>query len=445
MMQNPELRRNLWLEITPHRLVGAPLAIALLLALIANQAGADWRGAVSAAAVVVYVAVTILWGGRKTYESIVDEVRERTWDTQRMSALSPWEMTVGKLLGSTAFNWYVGAFCLLVLLYCHDPAQARYMELWPAPQLSILLVTTTLFLHGAGLLSGLTSVRAGRTVKPVRNLPLTVLALAILLMVGRLLFQRVESSIVWYDAAWSSWPFTLASLLTFTAWVWLGAWRLMSDLLAVRSIPWAALAFVIFLTAYLCGFVPDDSWSYASRYAAIGALVGGTAVYIEAWKERRDWIVVKRFLHAWRDESLQRALEATPDWLVVAVFTLLVSLATSLLPANHPIVPAMASNWMNVLTVSPMVMTLLMFRDIGLLYFFSLGSRPDRATTATLGYLAVLYVILPGLLNVVGLAFLALPIYAPVEHGGWPWFGIIVAAGHVAVVVALLRQRLMTV
>ncbi len=442
MIRNPELLRNVWLELTPHRLIATPVVVLLLLALIASTNDVGWQHTASVIAIAGFVFATVLWGGRRAYDSVVDEVRAHTWDIQRMSSLSPWEMTWGKLLGSNLYNWYAGAYCLTVLLFTFDgmPLGSRYE--WPVLRLCLLLVLGALFVQGAGLISGLTAVRSGRTIKPSRNLPMTVLGLLVLLWLGKTLLQHAEHPVEWYGYVWWGRDFVLGSLAVFTAWVWFGAYRLMSDLLDVRSQPWGALSFVLFLTAYVCGFIDDATWGYASRFAAIGTLIGGTAAYVEAWKERRDWIAVRRFLRAWRDESLPLALRATPDWLVAAAFTLLMSLVTGFLPANRPYYfPGLSHELFEALTISPMVLTLLMFRDIGLLYFFSLGERPDRAASTTLVYLAVLYAVLPALLNLVGLSYLAFPVAFSLQQGG-SWVGIAVAAGHVAVVAWLLRQRL---
>ncbi|QSA98317.1 hypothetical protein [Methylococcus sp. EFPC2] len=445
MIRNPELQRNIWLELTPHRLIATPVVLLLLLALIVSTNENGWHSTASITAAVIFVFATVLWGGRRAYDSIVDEVRAHTWDTQRMSALGPWQMTWGKLLGSNLYNWYTGAYCLAVLLFTFDDVSLGSWQNGSALRFCLLLVLSALFVQGAGLLSGLTAARSGRTIKPSRNLPITVLGLLLLLWLERPLAQHTERPVEWYGFIWQGHDFVLGSLAVFAAWVWFGAYRLMSDLLAVRSLPWGALSFVVFLSAYVCGFIDDALWGYASRYAALGTAIGGGAVYVEAWKERRDWIAVQRFLRAWRGESWLPALQATPSWLVVAAFTLLMSLVTGFLPANRPYyipdISPVSQHVFDMLTMSPLVFTLLMFRDVGLLYFFSLGERPERAPSTTLVYLAVLYAVLPSLLNLAGLGFLAFPAVYPLHHGG-SWVGITVAAGHVAVVAGLLRQRL---
>ena len=107
---NPELRRNLWLELSMHRLVAMPVVLVLVLALISARSSDPWP-AVFDAALWILVLVLHLWGGRNAAEAVTEEVRDRTWDWQRLSSLVPWQMTWGKLFGATAYSWYGAAWC----------------------------------------------------------------------------------------------------------------------------------------------------------------------------------------------------------------------------------------------------------------------------------------------------------------------------------------------
>ncbi|WP_045224479.1 hypothetical protein [Methyloterricola oryzae] len=443
MIRNPELLRNAWLELTAHRLIATPLVILLLIALLASSDAEDWKRTAAPIAIAGFVLASVLWGGRRAYDTIVEEVRAHTWDIQRMSAVSPWSMTWGKILGGNLYTWYVGTCCLATFMFTYDASAGGGYANWPAPSLCLLLVLSALFAHGAGLLSGLNAVRSGRLVKPARNLPITVLGLLLLFWLGQVLLHQADSPVLWYGIPWPAHDFVLGSVGVFAAWSWFGAYRLMSQALAVRLLPWGSLAFVLFLTFYLCGFVDSATWSYPSRFAALGALIGSAATYVEAWKERRDWIAVRRFLRSWRAGSIDEALLDTPSWLVVAAFTLLMSALTGLLPDNQPpsSLPGMSQELFTTLALSPTVFALLMLRDIGLLYFFSLGRRPERAASTTLVYLLLLYIVLPGLLNLIGLGFLAFPAAFPLQPGA-TWLAPMIAAGHLAAVGWLLKIRL---
>ena len=96
---NAEFRRSLWLELSMHRLIAMPVALALVLALVYAMSDDPWE---SIAVTAAWIGSALLgrWGVRSTAESVGDEMRARTWDAQRMSALGPWSMTWGKLFGA---------------------------------------------------------------------------------------------------------------------------------------------------------------------------------------------------------------------------------------------------------------------------------------------------------------------------------------------------------
>ncbi len=109
---NPELRRNLWLELTPRRVT--TMTVFLVLIFFASTLSGNLLTP-AGVAYDLYYFIVIVWGTWNAALSVVGEIRERTWDFQRLSALSAGEMTWGKLFGATALNWYGGVICLGVL------------------------------------------------------------------------------------------------------------------------------------------------------------------------------------------------------------------------------------------------------------------------------------------------------------------------------------------
>ncbi|MGD9744688.1 MAG: hypothetical protein AB7V53_18750, partial [Dongiaceae bacterium] len=99
---NPELVRNLWVELTPRRILAALFVLGSVFALAWASMQADDR-ALARAALWAYYLIVLLWGPRQAALTLADEVADRTWDTQRMSALGPWQMAWGKLAGGTSF------------------------------------------------------------------------------------------------------------------------------------------------------------------------------------------------------------------------------------------------------------------------------------------------------------------------------------------------------
>jgi hypothetical protein len=113
---NPEFQRNLWLECTQPRLVSAFAALGALLALAWLLNGRGLGIVTANAGLGCFVLFTLAWGAHLTGESLIQELRSRSWDQQRMSALGPWHMTWGKLLGAPAAAWICGGLCVLVYL-----------------------------------------------------------------------------------------------------------------------------------------------------------------------------------------------------------------------------------------------------------------------------------------------------------------------------------------
>ena len=58
---NPELRRNLWLELTPHRLLAMPVGLVLAFMLAYSLSKDDPYGSLATTAVTLFVGFA-LWG-----------------------------------------------------------------------------------------------------------------------------------------------------------------------------------------------------------------------------------------------------------------------------------------------------------------------------------------------------------------------------------------------
>jgi len=134
--KNPEFARHIWLEMSPHRVIGLPVVI-LLISLLSWSIDGELTDLASPA--MGMAVVLLLWGSHLAAESVLSEIRERTWHAQRMSALSPWQLAWGKLLGSTLFAWYGTVLCLLLYLFASATP-------WPER------LPTVLFVVQAGLM-----------------------------------------------------------------------------------------------------------------------------------------------------------------------------------------------------------------------------------------------------------------------------------------------------
>ena len=90
MRGNPEFRKNLWLEFSPARLAGMPLVLCALFLLTWLADDRAFGRTTRSIAMGAFTALCFLWGTHQASESVAREVRERTWDWTRLSAIRPW-------------------------------------------------------------------------------------------------------------------------------------------------------------------------------------------------------------------------------------------------------------------------------------------------------------------------------------------------------------------
>ncbi len=431
MWNNPEFRRNLWLEFSVHRLVAAPLLLSLLFVVVVMQTSAPnnaWD-AVATTASIVFLLATNVWGTYLAIDSIADEIRNRTWDNQRLSALSPFKLVWGKLFGATAFAWYIGLPCLVLLVVARHHVSATYHDTLVS---AAALLTGTLLMQGLGLMSAIVGLKTN-TVAP-RAVQLVLLFITLVSVSSYLDIGQSVKLTSWYGLEMPAKQHTMLGFILFTAWIWLACYRNMQTVLQIKIRPWAMIAFVIFCTFYVNGFVSDGVQDKQPLvvWIILPPLLSIIGVYLGAFTEKRDWVSIRRFFKAWRTSTYYLALKDTPYFVALALFALLALVPMSIMSAFTEV-----DNSGLFLPIA----FVLMLRDIGLLYYFSLGKKPARATMATLFYLVLLYILVPALFqqSVVGSLFNPLIFFKYNEANFY--IAMTTALLHFSIVAGLLYKR----
>lgn len=410
---NPELRRNLWLEITPQRLLAMP---AILLLIFAGAWLLDGRALSTftvSASIVAYLLIAVVWGARLSAESFSEELEQGTWDGQRVSGLSARAMVWGKLLGGAAFTWYGGVICLLMYVAASwDRLGAGVVGLTLITLLSLTLAALALSLLGA--LAWWRKQRSTR-VRHTRVL-YAVLLLLLFFIHGFGALQDLAAgripSVIWYGRMLPGLPFYALSSLVFAGWSVFGVHRLMSAELQYRNGPLAWIMFLLFVTAYAGG------WLYTGAVAshlpligfrlsppllqlALGGALCSTLVYLTVLYEPKDWLRLRRLSQLWQ-HNRHRALQDLPLWMstlaLTAIFAVaFCALALLQLPLSEGI--AVLAGTANLLCF--------LLRDLFLILWLNGTPTPTRrADSAAVLYLAVLYLLLPALLIVAHLPML---------------------------------------
>lgn len=297
---SPEFRRNLWLELTPRRMALAAVLLALAFFAAAVSGGTTQRPA--DVAEFLYYVIVVLWGSRNAALSVVGEIRERTWDAQRLSALTASQMTWGKLFGATIYNWYAGGICLAVILV---DSVARSGVLAGVIDL-VYFLEVGIIAQAAALLASLVAVRRrqlhSRLEIFVYQLAGLVAALAVFLVwetadpAGSILLRKGPTLfITWWEHAFDARGFLLVSLAAFTAWILTGCYRLMRLELKMSNGPFVWLGFLAFIGLYAAGFDswlsngPDTAgWDAVSLRLGLAASTFATVTYAMVLLEPKD-------------------------------------------------------------------------------------------------------------------------------------------------------------
>ena len=444
MRNNPEFVRNLWLELTPHRVLAVPAIVAALVFLGALVLDDGYGVTLGLFAAFCSGGLLGFWGARLAAGSIADEAANRTWDGQRLSALTPWEMTWGKLAGSTAVAWYGGLLCLAVYV----SATAGSVPPRRLATLAATLVAGALLCQGVSLLAALIELRRGRvSSNRSRGAGVTVFALLFywslvssIILSGR----KIAGTATWFDLPIPSEEFRLLSIALFAAWAVAGAWRLMREELQGQAPPLTWMAFSVFFMVFVAGFwggglkapaaFPDASGGQVTARLVLAYLSGIALLYFAAIFETKDPVVFRRLIARWRAGGAAAVFEVLPCWLATVPLLALVGAAAAAVSAasGHARFGPLGHPALFVVSCLGFVV-----RDIALLLAFNLGGNPKRADVAALFYWVLLYGVVPTILRQFDIRETLLFFY-PTGGGA---AAIIAPAVQAAAVLALLRIR----
>lgn len=432
MRMNPELQRNLWLEWSAHRCVFVVVVLASIFTLVSVFDPNGFGNTVANTALSIFVISSVVWGGHRAGEAMLEELRDRTWDSQRMSALGPWTMTWGKLCGATVMPWFAGFICLTVYIVARQRLSAGEMITVIAA-----CIAGAVGVHALSLISALIGTRREKQARS--TLASWAAAVTIALLAGYFsTYLRSSETISWYGIECKRGDFLVITIIALAAWVVFGAYRLMSMELAVATRPWAWAAFVLFICVHFAGGYIDPSWPLSrslSLFCAIGLYVSVPASYIAAFALHRDPLSFRRLALLARARRWRHVLEETPIWIV--------SFALSLIFTSLCVVLSFAPQYseepIENVGFTGVVVALYVIRNLGLLYFFSYAEHHRRVETTTIIYIAIFTWLLPAILETSGLLYASWAFRPP----AWdkPLLSIAIIAVHVVVVGALCLQR----
>ena len=429
---NPEFRRNLLLEWSTHRivLVGGVLAGVFTLVGLFDPRG--FGNVVANVGVVTFVLTTMVWGSHRAGASLLEELRDRTWDSQRMSALDPWSMTWGKIFGATIIPWFAGTIALTVFFFARQgPTITERLEI------VLTCVGGAILGQGLSLIGALVGTRLDKHGKSTLTSWAAVGTL-VLLSVYFSIYYKSTNDILWYGTPYHRNHFLTVSILILAAWTTFGAYRLMCAELAVATWPWAWSGFVLYLTIYFAGGYISASAPLPQSitiFAAMGLLVSIGATYISAFALYRDPLTFRRLKTYAVTGRFGRLLEETPNWMASLSIAALFMIGCAVM---H-FAPHISSERIENVGFSAIVIWLYAIRDLTLLYYFTYSGTRKRVESSTIICLALLYWILPSILESMGLLKASWLFSPPMWEK--PILSSVIIAVHVIVIGALCYQR----
>ena len=399
---NPEFQRNLWLELTPRRMI--LMAVVLGLCFFAAAVSDGATSGPGETARWLYYAIVVVWGSRNAAMSVVGEIRERTWDGQRLSSLGAATMVWGKLFGSTLYNWFGGAICLAVILtdlLGHRGLRVALIELVYYLAIGVIAQAVSLL---ASLIAA--SRRQGHSRLEAFFYQAIGIAAAIGVYLiwsiadpaGSLLARAMSTDfIVWWGQRLDARAFLLLSLAVFTGWTLVGCIQQMRLELKMHNGPFVWLGFLVFIGIYCAGF---DAWlsnsqslthldPVARRLLLAGTIFGGLA-YLMAILEPKDRVQYRWLASAFGKFRLGKFGGALQGWMTAYLAALLMGaalvfwLGRAALPADQASIGAMLG---------------FLTRDLAIIVLASTFAKRRGSDFAALAILFVLYALIPAIVS----------------------------------------------
>ena len=443
---NPEFQRNLWLEASPRRIAWAAVSLVLIYgatALVARDSASGPLPAMAGVGGFVFIICGLLWGSRAAGGAVLGEIADRTWDFQRLSALTPWSMTWGKLLGASSLAW-ICALTGVALMAGLMLVQGQPGALW----MLAFLIALALFLQAICLAAALIGVRKaraeGRVARAGGVLWGLIFGLILLLGVaGSSGFQRgaglsglssflyARGDITWWGQVFPAIAFRTVATLAFAGWGLAGAWRLMRLELQMKNLPVVWPGFLIFLAVFLGGFAYQPGALAAPLL--VGALAVALAAYAGAFAEPADRVRLRQFGASAAKGDLARALPLTPAAVIPFILALILVVAAFVVGGAGSMFsqgpdPAQAA-----------ALLAFVLRDLAVITLFRFGPRPQRGDFGAVVALALLYAV-GGIVGSVISPGVGKALFVPLSIA--PWASLASGLAQAAIAWALAWRRI---
>lgn len=431
MRISPEFQRNIWLELSSGRLIMMPLILGgcFFLSYVADDYALASKTA--ATAKTLFILITLVWGTKLSSESVMNEVRDHTWDWQRMSVLTPWDLTLGKLLGATIYAWYGAGICLLAFL-----VSSTGENLVSIGRTCLALVSTGVFAQAVSLLASMTALRKDRRYYRGQTSAFLVLGIMAAGPFIGVTTNMKDDALTWFVWSFNVSAFMLCTLVLYTAWAVIGINRLMRSELRMKNMPWVWFSFVLFNMILVSGFFGDkgirtDFPDPVSSGMSAAFAVAGIATYFMALSERKDFLILRNLKNMIMESNWEGFLSHSPRWLLTLPLAIVTGIGLIPVSAFYENKPGFIWFVVSVL--------FFMLRDILIIVFCNLGLKNKKPDIAAVVCLGLLYGLFPAISLAMKLEPLTLLFWPRTDL--YPWLGTFFSIFEFMVLVILVARR----
>jgi len=419
---NPELQRNIWMEITPQRLFLMPLVIGLVVFVVSNgKTSPEDTLNIGPISLFMYTIIAFGWGTKSAGEGLLDEHNDKTWDWQRMSSIGPWRMLVGKLFGSTIYQWYGGLICLGI--YLTNGIGNGYGE--RSLTVVVMAILMTVLGYCMVMLTSLLQIKKSPERARIRNGSVFVIWLMIAVPIlifafaNQWLFDSV-TIVYWFGLTFSPLSICFFFVLFYTSWSIIGLYRgLRSELQYVTGANgW--IGFLLSATIFNAGLLSNIP-ALSLMDSVIVTLISAfgfylIVVYYMALNEPKDIVVLRHVLKLAKKKEFKKLGEIAPLWLItlpLAFFVGILALACVFILDPKTSYEALSADLFKVdkSILSALLISVFGFvvRDLALLLWINFNTTNRRADIASWVYLVFVYYLLPKFIGGSQISYLFYP------------------------------------
>lgn len=413
--KNPELKRNFWLELSAPRLIAMPTIVLAIFLMVIAVSKDGVAMPLTFTGMAIFSILSGLWGTKLVIDSIIEEVNDRTWIQQQMTALTPWQMTLGKLFGSTSYAWYGGLMGLLMYLVGRSAGGSTAFAVYgtesptmfQAIETVLIAIIGTIGIHAFAGMTAMLLVRK-QTHKPKVSSTATYIFILVLMAYAYQIPFTLATlgSATWYGMEINRVHFQLVTALVFTSWAVVGMYRNMRTELQVTNGMGTWIGYMAFIAFYNAGFGfnpeigKDLPMGVAAVYWATATLILMSVVL--AFLEPKDAVNRRKLIVAWSERNWKRVSELMPLWmptLALAVFLcVLSSLTQSILGSPH--LRNMTTEGANVPFLLPLAVAAFLVRDVAFVMLINSTGKRKAPDAAAFVYLMLAHIVLPAIVSV---------------------------------------------